>query len=244
MVETGPQEARWIAEAARDHEHALELARRRATGEPLQYITGEAHFRRLVLKVGPGVLIPRPETEVVTEHAMERLPDNGVLVDVGTGSGAIALAVKDERPDAHVYATENQGDALGWAQRNVSALGLDIHLVEGDLLVALPDHLRGAVDVVVSNPPYIATGEARFIGVDVVAHEPHAALFAGPDGLEVIRAVAKQARRWLAPGGWLVLEIGVKQGGAVAELLTGLDYQEIAVLSDLAERPRIAEGRA
>lgn len=243
MIATGPREAAWIIESARDHEHALELARRRGSGEPLQYITGEAHFRRLTLKVGPGVLIPRPETEIVTERALERLPKKGVLVDIGTGSGAIALAIKDERRDAYVYATENEADALDWAWRNISALGLEVKLIDSDLFSHLPENLRANVDVVVSNPPYVATDDAGLLPVDVVAHEPHAALFAGPDGLDVIRSVASDAPGWLKSDAWLVLEIGEAQAAPVRELLSELGYRDIEIHDDLTGRPRIAEGR-
>jgi release factor glutamine methyltransferase len=243
-VDVGPREAQWIIEAARDDAHALEMARRRAGGEPLQYITGEAYFRRLKLAVGPGVLIPRPETELVTERAMAHLPQGGTLVDIGTGSGAIALAIKNERPDATVYATENAPAALTWARRNIAEQRLEVALIEGDLFDGLSDNLRGKLDVVVANLPYVATGDTESLPIDVGKHEPPEALFAGPDGLALVRRIADEARGWLNPGGWLVLEIGETQGEMVRDLLEGETYQDVTIGVDLARWPRIAEGKA
>ena len=260
-IETAEREARWLLEAAAGGrtadrpvrmevlpesvvERALELTDRRASGEPLQYVTGVAGFRRLELAVGPGVLIPRPETEIVAEHAMRRLPPAGTIVDVGTGSGAIALSVADERRDARVYASEISEVALGWARRNCSNLELSVELVRGDLFDGLPRDLAGHVDVVVSNPPYVALGEADTLPPEVVDHEPEEALFAGTEGLHVIADIAVQARAWLRPGGWLVLEMGSDQAEAVLGLLTNGGYEEVAAHPDLTGRPRVAEGRA
>jgi release factor glutamine methyltransferase len=230
-----------IDEAA--EQRALELTQRRAGGEPLQYVTGVAGFRHLELVVGPGAFIPRPETELVAERAMERLPPGGTLVDVGTGSGAIALAVAHERSDTRVLATDTSGTALAWAEKNRDALGLSVELIRCDLLAGLPTELRGEVDVVVSNPPYVPEGDDSLLARDVVHHEPHEALFGGPDGLEIIARVGDQARAWLRRGGWLVLEIGYDQAGAVTKMLQRLDYERMSVTRDLAGRDRIAEGR-
>jgi release factor glutamine methyltransferase len=253
------QEARWIVQAAlggdalgaltkgagpEAERRAEELARRRASGEPLQYVTGVAGFRQLELGVGPGVFIPRPETELVAERAMELLPAGGIAVELGTGSGAIALSIATERPDATVVATETSGAALAYARANREALGADVTLLEGDLFAGVRSELRGRIDVVVSNPPYVPTGERRLLPRDVVAHEPHEALFAAGDGLAVIRRIASEARAWLRPGGWLVLEIGDRQGSAVRALLARRAYAAVAVRRDLAGRERIAEGRA
>lgn len=223
---------------------ALELARRRAAGEPLQYVTGVAGFRRIELAVGPGVFVPRPETELVAERAMARLPHGGVLVDAGTGSGAIAFAVADERPDARVLATEASARAGEWAATNRAALGLDVELLAGDLLDPLPPSLRGAVDVVVSNPPYVPSAQHDALPRDVVDHEPHDALFAGERGTEVLDRLAAAARSWLRRGGWLVVEIGYDQRDATLRLLSERGYEDARVLEDLAGRDRIAEARA
>ncbi len=222
---------------------ALEMGERRVAGEPLQYITGIAGFRRIEVAVGPGVLIPRPETEGVVDHALAHLPPDGTLVDVGTGSGAIALAVKDERADARVLATEVSDEALTWVRSNVSDLELDVEVVACDLLSGLPDDLRGAIDVIVSNPPYVATGESSSLPVDVVDHEPHEALFAGVDGTAVIERLAAEARGWLCSGGWLVLEIGESLGERTSQLLAEDGYIEISVEQDLNGRDRIVMGR-
>jgi release factor glutamine methyltransferase len=221
----------------------LDLARRRAAGEPLQYVTGVAGFRHLDLAVGPGVFIPRPETEEVVARAMGHLPKAGTLVDVGTGSGAIALSVSRERPDARVFATETSPEALAWATKNRDALAPDVELIQCDLLEGLPADLMRAVDVVVSNPPYVPTDEAHLLPGDVADHEPRAALFPPGDALSVIRAVAASASTWLCAGGWLVLEIGQSQETDVADHLRNAGYDEVAVLQDQTGRPRIVEGR-
>lgn len=221
----------------------LKLASRRAAGEPLQYLTGVAGFRHLELKVGPGVFIPRPETELVAEQAMHRLPRGGALVDVGTGSGAIALAVATERPDARVWATERSPTAMSWAQRNRDELGAPVTLVAGNLFDELPQELEASVDVVVSNPPYVAETDAHLLGEDVRKHEPHEALFAGMEGLLIVETLVGDARRWLRMGGWLVMEIDHRQATKVADLLTRLGYSDIDVARDLANRDRIAEAR-
>jgi release factor glutamine methyltransferase len=252
------QEVRWLLEAAtgsrstqligeeldeRTVEEVLELARRRATGEPLQYITGVAGFRHLELAVGPGVLIPRPETEMVVERALEHLPKEGIAVDVGTGSGAIALSIAYERPDVRVLATEISAEALMWAERNRAALGLQVEFIECDLLEGLPADLRGRVDLVVANPPYVPDEHARILPRDVIGHEPNVALFGGTDGLVIVRALASSARDWLKPRGWLVLEMASGAGAAVARGLGELGYSEISAGLDLAGRERVAEGR-
>jgi release factor glutamine methyltransferase len=224
-------------------QRAIELARRRAGGEPLQYVTGVAGFRHLELAVGPGVFIPRPETELVAERAMDRLPPGGTLVDVGTGSGAIALAVAHERPDARVFGTEASGAALAWAEKNRAALALSVELIRCDLLTGLPPELRGEVDVVVSNPPYVPEGDDGLLARDVVRHEPHEALFAGSGGVETIGRIGDRARVWLRRGGWLVLEIGYDQADAVTSILRHLGYELVSVSRDLAGRDRIAEAR-
>lgn len=252
------QEVRWLLEAATGStsaqlvgaeidagtaENVLALARRRANGEPLQYITGTAGFRYLELAVGPGVLIPRPETEMVVERALEHLPRDGIAIDVGTGCGAIALSLADERPDARVVATDISADALVWAERNRSSLGLSVQFIQCDLLSKIPEDLRGRVDLVVANPPYVPEGQARILPRDVLEHEPSVALFGGPDGLEIVRVLASSAREWLKPGGWIVLEMAADAGAAVSKELTLLGYKHVSAGLDLAGRERVAEGQ-
>ena len=252
------QEVRWLLEAATGlarsqlvgasveegvAAEAIALARRRATGEPLQYITGVAGFRKLELAVGPGVLIPRPETEMVVERALQHLPAKGTAVDVGTGSGAIALSIAHERPNARVLATDISRTALEWAERNRDSLGLAVEFIECDLFTKVPKSLSGGVDLVVSNPPYVPEGEARMLPRDVLEHEPREALFGGSDGREIIRALASSARDYLTPDGWLVLEIAAGSGSEVASELTKLGYERVSAGLDLAGRERVAEGR-
>ena len=207
----------------------------------MQYVTGIAGFRRLELDVGPGVFVPRPETETLVEHAMARLPDSGTLVDIGTGSGAIALAVADERPDARVIATEVAPEAVEWALRNKAKLSSTVEVLESDLFDSLPGELRGKIDVVASNPPYIADRERDVLPVDVIEHEPHVALFAGPDGTAVIERLATAAAEWLAPTGWLLIEISPHLQTAVPDQLRKLGFRDIAVHLDFAHRPRVVE---
>jgi release factor glutamine methyltransferase len=188
-----------------------DAVRRRAVGrEPVAYITGTKGFRRLELAVDRRVLVPRPETELLVEWAVEALPRGARVVDVGTGSGAIALALKDERPDLHVVGTDASADALAVARANGRRLGLDVAWAHGDLLA-------GAVgDAVVSNPPYVQEGAAL---APELGHEPDEALFAGPGGLEVYERLVPAAT---ASGArWLCLEVGEGQAAAVRALLPG-----------------------
>jgi release factor glutamine methyltransferase len=252
-------EAMWIVEAAtkrprsellldpqirsEDEEDCHRFAARRASGEPLQYVINLAAFRGVQLTVGPGVFIPRPETELVAERAMAHLPHGGRIVDVGTGSGAIALAVSEERSDACVFGTESSPAALPWAEKNCELLGKTVDLVLCDLLDGLPPVLEGAFDVVVSNPPYIDPAQLPDIPSEVRDYEPHAALFSGERGLDVTIRLADAALRWLKPKGWLVLEVGSDQAQRVVTLLGAAGYDRVAVSSDLAGRDRIAEAQ-
>jgi len=246
-IATGRRRAEHVADAAEIDPSAealaVELARQRASGRPFQYVTGRAGFRYLELLVGPGVFIPRPETETVAEIAMKKLPHEGILVDVGTGSGAIALSVAHERPDAMVFATESSPEALAWAEKNRSALGLEVNMVRCDLLSGLSPELRSNVDVVVSNPPYVPVSERSLLPADVVEHEPHEALFALEGGIDVIERIARDALSWLRPGGWLVLEIGHDQGNLVRSVLETIGYEELLVSLDSTRRERVAEAR-
>lgn len=248
-MEIGPREADWLVEAARarspDDFGALAeaLARRRAAGEPLQYVLGRAAFRHLDLEVGPGVMIPRPETEMLVERALEVLPQGGTAIDVGTGSGAIALSIKHERPDATVVATDDSIPALRYARLNRQRLGIDVTLLHGEMFRPLSRDLRGRVDVAVSNPPYVAESDRSSLPSDVEGHEPHHALFAGADGLAVLTRLVVEARPWLRAGGWLVCEIGEGQSHVVAGLLVRHGYEGVGVRPDLAGRDRIVVGQ-
>ena len=174
---------------------------------------------------------------------MDRLPEDGVAIDVGTGSGAIALAIKDERPDARVLATEVYPDAMEWAKRNREEMEIDVELIACDLMSGVPSDLEGEVDVIVANPPYVAESDRLSLPADVVDHEPHEALFAGGNGTSVIERLSRDALAWLKPDGWLVLEIGETMGEAVGDLLTDEGYTSVHVHLDLSGRDRIVEGR-
>jgi release factor glutamine methyltransferase len=217
------------------------LVEERAARVPLQHLTGRAGFRRLELHVGPGVFVPRPETEFVAGLAIDAARAAGeapVVVDLCTGSGAIALAVKDEVPAAHVYAVELGEDAHAWAARNVADTKLPVTLVHGDATTAFPE-LEGAVDVVVSNPPYIPLGMVP-VDPEVRDHDPDLALYGGSDdGLAVPLAVAARAAVLLRPGGVLVMEHADSQGESLPRALERAgSWREVHDERDLTGRPR------
>ncbi|WP_436408531.1 peptide chain release factor N(5)-glutamine methyltransferase [Agromyces chitinivorans] len=221
---------------------ALEsLVVRRAAREPLQHLTGTAAFRSLELEVGPGVFVPRPETEQVVQHAIDALRAVAApeprAVDLGTGSGAIALAMATEVPHARVWAVENSPAAFRWARGNVRRAGAtNLELVFGDLPSALTQ-LDGTLDVVASNPPYIPD-DALPRDPEVRLHDPEAALYGGADGLDVVRGVSRTGRRLLRPGGLLVIEHGEQQSAAIAALLVADGWRAVAHHRDLTGRDR------
>ncbi|GAA4265064.1 peptide chain release factor N(5)-glutamine methyltransferase [Frondihabitans peucedani] len=216
------------------------LVARRAAREPLQHLTGLAPFRSLELHVGPGVFVPRPETEGVAQLAIDALSARAepepVAVDLGTGSGALALALATEVPRSRVYAVELSPEAAVWTRRNIASTGARVTLVEGDLGTALPE-LDGTVSVVVSNPPYIPVGMVPR-DPEVRLHDPELALFGGADGLDVVRSLSQRALRLLVPGGTLVIEHGEEQGPAIRELLGGDGWRGAATHQDLTRRDR------
>ena len=217
------------------------LVARRAAREPLQHITGRAPFRSLELAVGPGVFVPRPETEQVAQFAIDALRAAAVPepigVDLGTGSGAIALAMATEVPHARVYGVENSPRAFVWTKQNFRECGADnARAVFVDLADALPE-LDGAVAVVISNPPYIPN-EAIPRDPEVRLFDPEHALYGGEDGLDVVHQVSQTARRLLHPGGTLVLEHGELQGAAIAALLIEDGWSAVATHPDLLGRDR------
>jgi len=212
----------------------------RCAGTPLQHLTGEQGFRRLTITVRPGVFVPRPETEVLVSAALEELgaQDDPVVADVGTGTGAIALAIKDERPGATVFATDRSPEAVELARANADRLGLDVHVLEGDLLEPLPADLRGWVDLVVANPPYVSAGDVDDLPAEVRA-DPRLALVGGP---EVYERLAAGALRWLRDDGVLAVEIDARAGDEVVAILRR-SLGAVRVLPDLAGRDRVVVGR-
>ncbi len=214
---------------------------RRATREPLQHIVGVAAFRHLELQVGPGVFVPRPETEIVAQLAIDALravaQPAPVAVDLGTGSGALALALATEVPYARVYAVESSPAALAWARRNFDAVAAaHAHLVAADLRDACAE-LDGTVSVVVSNPPYVPD-DAIPRDPEVRLYDPAQALYGGPDGLDLVRALSRTALRLVHPGGTVVIEHGEWQGEAVRGILAADGWRAAATHPDLTLRDR------
>ena len=269
-VELGnEQEARWLCEhasgldrveldAARDEVVSQRcgvalraMVARRLTGEPLQYVMKSWGFRHLDVLVDNRVLIPRPETEVMVQAALDLAREmiskaNSKLrvADLGTGSGVIGLSLASELPRGsnEVWLTDLSADALEVARANLAGLGLingDVRVAQGSWFAALPSELKNSFDLIVSNPPYIALYDPS-VESSVLNHEPHLALFAGSDGLDAYREIIAHAGEWLATNGWIVLEIGHQQGDAVRELLAQNSFKQIEIRKDLAGRDRIA----
>ncbi|MDA3004277.1 MAG: peptide chain release factor N(5)-glutamine methyltransferase, partial [Actinomycetota bacterium] len=270
VVELGnEQEARWLCEhasgldcveldAARDEVVSQRcgvalraMVTRRLTGEPLQYVMKSWAFRDLDVLVDNRVLIPRPETEVVVQAALDLAREmisktNSKLrvADLGTGSGVIGLSLASELPrgTTEVWLTDLSADALEVARANLAGLGLingDVRVAQGSWFAALPSELKNSFDLIVSNPPYIALYDPS-VESSVLNHEPHLALFAGSDGLDAYREIISHSGEWLATDGWIVLEIGHQQGDAVRELLAQNSFKQIEIRKDLAGRDRIA----
>lgn len=223
-----------------------ERVARVAAGEPLQYVLGHADFHGLRLAVTPAVLIPRPETEQVVEAALQRVRDVEAprILDAGTGSGCIALAIKHERPDAEVRACDVSTEALAVARANAWTHGLDVHFIQADLLAGeeAREVLPGNLDLLVSNPPYIPGEEMDSLPPVVRDYEPREALFCGDDPLCFYRELAAHACHLLAPGGALVLEAHAPEAAAVHALLAAFGLADVQVARDLAGHPRIVTG--
>jgi release factor glutamine methyltransferase len=212
---------------------------RRKSGEPLQYIMGEVEFHCVNLLIGPGVLIPRPETEQLVELALSRLTLDGPIVDLCTGSGAIALALSASRPARTIFGTDISEDALSWAFRNRDRLkASNVTFLQGDLFQPLPADLHFAL--VTANPPYVSQDEYNKLDPTVKDHEPITALLAKDNGLQIIRDIARQAKPRLLPDGWLVMEIGETQGEKVRQILLDENYTLIDIKKDYSGRDRFA----
>lgn len=220
------------------------LVARRASREPLQHITGTAPFYRLELSVGPGVFVPRPETELLVEEALRVLGTRTGkvaprIVDLCTGSGAIAAAIKSEMPNAQVFAVELSEDAIPYTRKNLEPLG--VHLVQGDALTALPE-LAGTFDAVLSNPPYIPPANVP-ADPEAALHDPDMALYGGgEDGMQIPSAIAARAFELLTPGGLFIMEHDDIQEEAVAELLSRIGFEDCYPVRDLNNRPRHSVG--
>jgi release factor glutamine methyltransferase len=266
-IDNAEQEARWLVQRASGLEGAdlivgleepaalgdatffYDMLERRLRGEPLQYVLGSWGFRVLDLQVDNRVLIPRPETEALTQMALEecRRLDARRAVDLGTGSGAIALALAVEWTGIEVWATDISPDALAVAETNVAALGRiggAVRLAQGSWYDALPAELGGAIDVIVSNPPYVAEFEVEDLPDEVRAWEPLDALVSGPTGLEAIERIVADARLWLAQPGSLLVEIAPHQAVEAGAMARAAGFGSAAVWPDLTGRDRILLARA
>jgi len=254
-----------IADAAptpRAQARAEEMAKRRVAGEPLQYVLGAWSFRGLDLLVDPRVLIPRPETEHVVEVALEEAARLGLrrsrrrlslvepkpaafVADLGTGSGAIAIALESELPDVEVWATDMSEDALTVARANVAGCAAARVRIApaGSWFAALPGEMRGELRLIVSNPPYVAEHEVAALPDEIARYEPHVALVAGPEGTEAIVALLADAFEWLAAEGVFVCELAPHQAEAMRARAEKIGYVEVAIRRDLSGRPRVLVAR-
>lgn len=218
-----------------------ELVKRRAAGEPIAYITGLKEFWSLPLTVNRAVLVPRPETELVVERALSLLDNRDAAVaDLGTGSGAIALACAGERPQWRIVATDVSAAALAVATSNAAALGLrNVQFLEGSWCTPLRDQ---RFDLLLSNPPYIANGDPALMDA-ALRHEPPAALVSGNDGFDALREIVHAAQQHLVPGGWLILEHGASQAMALAKMLVDAGFAHVRCYADLAGHERVTEAQ-
>ena len=217
------------------------LIERHAAGEPVAYLTGQREFWSMTLEVTRDTLIPRPETELLVELALQRIPANSTwrILDLGTGSGAIALAIARERPNCHVIATDRSPATLAVARRNAATLGIpNIEFRAGDWFTPLQGE---TLHIIISNPPYVSTLDPRLTESDI-RFEPLCALASGADGLDDIRAIAEAACHHLITGGWLLLEHGYDQGTAVLQILHDYGYQDVSNSQDLAGIDRVVSG--
>nr|WP_218910708.1 peptide chain release factor N(5)-glutamine methyltransferase [Nocardioides thalensis] len=218
-----------------------ELVVRRSAREPLQHLTGVAYFRHVELAVGPGVFVPRPETELLAGWAIEQAGAGTVVVDLCTGSGAIAKAVADEVPSARVHAVELSEDAHAWAERNLAGSGVDLR--QGDAFTAFDD-LLGEVDVLVCNPPYVPLEAWESVATEARDHDPHLALFSGQDGLDAIRLLEARGAVLLKEGGVIGVEHADVQGESAPAVFAATGrWQEVRDHEDLAGRPRFLTAR-
>lgn len=247
MSATGKQRADILSgvDLTPDEQHTFDsLASRRAAGEPLQYLEGTVEFGPIELHIDERALIPRPETEAVWDEARRMLGEAGrgtVIVDLCTGSGAMALALKTVFPEARVFATDISEPALSLAKDNAARRGLEIEFLQGDLFEALPKSIYGRIDLLVSNPPYVEEGEWDSLPPDVRDHEPRQALVSGPEGTEILERIADDVYWWLGVGGWVLCEIGETQGQRADDLFG--QWLDTEVRPDLTGRDRILVGR-
>lgn len=240
VTKTARHQTRALTLSSAQVERLDELARRRADGTPVQYLTGEAPFRHLVLSIGSGALIPRPETELLVELALAEISRGArTVVDLGAGSGAIAIAIATESvTPVAVTAVEREPEALAWLQRNVEQFAPAIHVIASDVIdLCLDQH----VDLVVANPPYLPADTE--LPIEVADHEPGAALWGGGDGTEVPLQFIRGAEAILRPDGMLLMEHSDRHQDAIVELLVNRGWRDVQRHSDLTRRPRFVQAR-
>lgn len=235
----------WILSATQSERVTVLIAQRK-TGEPLAYMLGEREFWGLALRVSPAVLIPRADTELLVELALERLQQEAAarVLDLGTGSGAVAIVISLERPAADVTGVDVSEAALAVARDNAVRHGVRIRFAQGSWFDALRGEAQADArfDLIVSNPPYVAEGDPHLLQGDL-PREPKTALVAGPDGLSALRVIVAEAKPYLCAGGWLLLEHGFGQGGACRQLLANAGFAAVQTWPDIAGLPRVSGGR-
>jgi release factor glutamine methyltransferase len=227
------------------------VVKRRAAGEPLQQILGETEFYSRVFKVVPGVFIPRPETEHLVEAAAALLAPSGqslvspVSIEIGCGTGIVSLSLAAELPRLTAHATDVNPDAVALTERNAHTLGVEarVHVYQGSKFDPLPESLRGQVDLLVSNPPYIRSADIAGLPEDVKGHDPHTALDGGADGLVFYRALAAKMKLWVRSGGHVAVEIGDDQGAEVKAIFEASGGQDLCVIKDYTDRDRVVTAR-
>ena len=229
---------------AEQEQRYLAMVERRQKHEPLQYILGTTNFMGMDLVVTPDVLIPRFDTEKLVEHSLKLLADYEapVVVDVCTGSGAIAVSLAKYKPEAEVWASDLSEEALEIAKKNNELQKTKVQFKHGDLLTAFGEEFYGKFNAIISNPPYITTAEVQELPEDVLK-EPMMALWGGEDGLYFYREIVEQAEEYLQPGGFIAFEIGFSQGEAVQKLLIERDYEEVTLLQDWQGLDRVVSGK-
>lgn len=260
-IDTARAEARWLlrhvlgwsaADLVRrsvdvlsaDQVAALDrLVERRVAREPLQLVLGGTGFRGHDLLLRSGVFVPRPETELLVELALELLPAGALVVEPCTGSGAVACAIAVERPDTRVIATDVADAAVTLAADNAARLGADVDVRRGDLVAPVPDVHRGRVDLLICNPPYLADAEVAHLPQEVADWDPAAALVAGSTGHEVSDRLIALAATWLRPGGWLLLELDERRVGQVADRASAAGLTDVDAIGDLTGRARFVRAR-
>ncbi|MBU8871044.1 MAG: peptide chain release factor N(5)-glutamine methyltransferase [Gemmatimonadales bacterium] len=228
-----------------------DLVRLRAGGQPLQTILGQTEFYSHLFKVLPGVFIPRPETEHLVEAAANLLGGGThrllapVAVEIGCGTGVVGISLAMDLPRLTLHATDINPKAIELTRHNAHALGVEarVHVHHGSRFDPLPDHLKGEVDILVSNPPYIRCGDIEGLSEEVKGHDPHTALDGGQDGLDFYHALAAALKCWLRPGGYVAVEIGCDQGAEVQDIFSGVGAEDIVVIKDYSDRDRVVTAR-